>query len=86
VHLAGVDATGGHRHHLQQRGPVLVEEQAVLQVLCGVRVAQRVVEALHHERVAFQLAHHRAGVDVVDPGHAHPLADHAEVHAVVLLP
>jgi hypothetical protein len=51
-----------------------------------VGVAQRVVEAADHLRVAFELADHGAGVDVVDARHAHPLADDAEVHAVVLLP
>ena len=32
VHLAGVDAAGGDRHHLAQVGPVLLEEDAALQV------------------------------------------------------
>jgi hypothetical protein len=35
--------------------------------------------------IAFELADDRARVDVIDAGHAHPLADDAEVHAVVLL-
>ena len=86
VHLAGMDAAGGDRHDLVQRGPVLLEEQAVLQTSAAcVRVAQRVVEALDHQRIAFELADDRARVDVVDAGHAHPLADDAEVHAVILL-
>ena len=32
MHLAGMDAAGGHRHHLVEAGPVLVEEHAVLRV------------------------------------------------------
>jgi hypothetical protein len=32
VHLAGMDAAGGHRQHLLQVGPVLLEEDAALQV------------------------------------------------------
>ena len=33
VHLAGMNAARGHRHHLAQAGPVLVEEHALLEVL-----------------------------------------------------
>ena len=50
VHLTGMDAARCHRHHLVERSPVLLEEQAMLQALRGVRIAQRVVEALDHER------------------------------------
>ena len=32
VHLAGVDAARGDRHHLAQARPVLLEEEAALQV------------------------------------------------------
>ncbi len=85
VHLAGVDAAGGDRHHLLQRAPVLVEVDAARQVHLGVRVAADVVVALHRHRVAFELADRRAGVDVVHTRQAHPLGDDAEAHAVVLL-
>ena len=85
VHLPRMNPAGRDRHHLAQRGPVLVEEQTVLQARGRARLAQRVVEALDHERIAFELADHGAGMDVIDAGHAHPLADDAEVHAVVLL-
>ncbi len=74
VHLAGMDAAGRHRHHLAQAGPVLLEEQAALQVDFVVRLAQHVVEALHGQRIALQLADRRAGMDVVDAGQPHPLA------------
>ena len=86
VHLAGMDAAGGDRHHLVERGPVLVEEQAVLERLRRVGLPQRVVEAAGHERIALELADHGAGMDVVDAGEPHPFGDDAEVHAVVLLP
>ena len=66
VHLAGVDSAGSHRHHLAQAGPVLLEEQAVRQILGVARLAQRVVDARDHRRVAFELADHRARVDVID--------------------
>ena len=49
------------------------------------RIAQGVVEALDHERVALELSNHRASVNVIDARHPHPLADHAEVHAVIFL-
>ena len=48
VHLAGVDAAGGHRHHLAQLRPVLLEEQAAREVLGIRRLAQRVVDACDH--------------------------------------
>ena len=37
-------------------------------------------------RVALELADDGAGMDVVDAGQPHPLGDHAEGHAVGLLP
>ncbi len=48
-------------------------------------LAQRVVEAADHVRIALELSNDRACVDVVDSRHAHPLADDAEVHAMILL-
>ena len=36
--------------------------------------------------VAFELAHNRAGVNMLDAGHAHPFGDDAERNGVVLLP
>ena len=86
VHLAGVDAAGGHGHDLLGVGPVHVEEQAARQVDLRIRVAADVVVALHGERVALQLADGGAGVQVVAAGQAQPLGDHAEAHAMVLLP
>ena len=77
------DATG---ITLRRFGPVLLEEEAALQVDCVLVVAAHVVEALHGQRVALELADGGAGVDVIDPGHPHPFGDHAERHAVVLLP
>ena len=54
--------------------PVLVldeEWEAVAErdVARRVLVEQRVVEAANHQRVAFELADHGAGVDVIDAGH-----------------
>ena len=85
VHLTGMDAARGDRHHLAQPRPVLLEEQAALEVDQIERLPQDVVEALHHVRVTLELADHGARVDVVDPGQPHPLGNHAERDAVVLL-
>ena len=41
VHLAGVDAARGDRHHLAQIGPVLVEEDAARQVLPACSVSRQ---------------------------------------------
>ncbi len=85
VHLARVDAAGRDGHHLAQVRPVLIEEQAALQVLPRHRIAAHVVEALHRHRIAFELADGRSGVQVIDAGETQPLRDHPERHAVVLL-
>ena len=68
-----------------QRGPVLIEEEAVLQPCGRARLAQRIVEALDRQRIAFQFADHGPGVQVVHSRHAHPFADHPEIDAVVFL-
>ena len=81
-----MDAATGHRHHLAHVGPVLVEEQAARQVLQGVAIPADVVVTLHRHRVTLELAHRRAGVQVVHPRQAQPLGHHAKGHAVVLLP
>jgi hypothetical protein len=86
VHLAGMDAARGDRHHARQRHPILIEVDTRLRVLGDVVQAQRVVVAPDHQRVALELAHDRAGVDVVDAEQADPLGDDAERHAVGLLP
>ena len=85
VHLAGMYAAGGHRHHPGQTGPVLLEENTALQIDAVVAFAQHVVEALHRVGIAFELAHDRAGVDVIDTRQSHPLADHAEGDAMIPL-
>ena len=48
--------------------------------------AADVVVAARRVRIAFQLADHRAGMDVIDAGKAHPFGDDAERDAVRLLP
>ncbi len=48
--------------------------------------SQSVVETGDNVRVAFEFSHHGAGVNMVDAGHPHPLGNHPETHAVVLLP
>ena len=67
VHLPGMDPAGGHRHDARHARPVLIEEDPVGRVGRDVIVAQRVVEALGGCRVAFELADHGAGVQMVDP-------------------
>ena len=86
MHLGRVDAAGGDRHGARQRAPVLVEVDAVAQVGGHLRAAQRVVVAAHHGRVAFQLADHGAGVQVVDADQPAPLGDDPEADPVRLLP
>ena len=86
VHLPGVDAARGDRHQLVERRPVLIEEEAVLEPHRIEVLAADVVVALGRRRIAFELADDGAGVDVVDAGEPHPLGDHAERHAVRLLP
>ena len=82
MHHSGVDVSaGGHRHHLSEAGPVLLEEQAALEVGRVVRLAQHVVNPARI-RVAFELAHHGPGMDVVHAGEPHPFRDHAERDAV----
>ncbi len=48
-------------------------------------VAQGIVKALDHERIALELADDRARVNVIHACHPHPFADHAEVHAMIFL-
>ena len=72
MHLAGMDAARGDRHHLAQASPVLLEVDAALQVHRIVLFAQDVVEALDHVWVALQLADDGTGVDVVDARQPHP--------------
>ena len=78
MHLAGVDAARGDRHQLVQRRPVLVEEHAVLEPLRIEVLAADVVVAPGGRGIAFELADHRAGVDVVDAREPHPFGDDAE--------
>src|SRR5882757_10415391 len=85
MHLPGVNAAGRYRHQPVEAGPVLVEEHAVLEPRRVVILAADVVIAARGRRVAFELADHRAGMDVIDAGKPHPLRDHAERNAVVAL-
>jgi hypothetical protein len=85
VHLACVYAARRNRHHLAQGSPVLFEMQATGQVDQSSGVAADRVVTLHGHRVALELAHRGAGVDVVDTCQPHPLGDHPETHAMVLL-
>ncbi len=85
MHLAGMNAARRDRHDFAQVGPVLIEEQAARQVLLGVAVAADVVVALHRHGIALELAHRRAGVQMIDACEAQPLGDDSEADAVVLL-
>jgi hypothetical protein len=71
---------------LRKIGPVLIEEQAARQILAGEAVAADVVVALHRHGIAFELAHRRAGMHMVDAREAQPFGDDAEAHAVIFLP
>jgi len=86
---------GGRGHEVRSVGAFVVEADAAPGVdrgfqrrtpLAGVLqdLWAFIPDVAHHRRVAFQLADHRAGVDVIHIRHAHPLADDAEVHVVVL--
>ena len=61
---------------------MLVEEHAVLELHRIVVLAADVVVAPGRVRIAFQLADHGAGVNVIDAGKPHPFGDDAERHAV----
>ena len=50
------------------------------------RFAQGIVKAFDHERIALKLPNNRTCVYMIHARHTHPLADHTEIHAVVLLP
>ena len=87
MHLAGVDAARGHRHHLVAGDAQCWSKNMPCSSATRVEVlAADVVVAAHRRRVAFELADDGAGVDVVDAGEAHPFGDDAERDAVVLLP
>ena len=87
VHLAGVDAARGDRHHLVEARPMLVEEHAMFERGIGLKSSTAdVVIAARRGRIAFELADHGAGVDVIDAGQPHPFRDDAERDAVQPLP
>src|SRR5919108_628086 len=86
MQLAGVDAARGDRHRLAQRSPGLVEEDAVLKVLPIEVLAADIVVAFDRVGIAFELAHHRPGVDVINAGQARPFRYDAERYSVRLLP
>ena len=86
VHLAGVNAARGHGHHLAHPAPLLAVEQAPRQVDFVDRLTTDVVVALHRQRIALQLAHGGARMQMIDAGQPEPFGDHAERHAVRLLP
>src|SRR5664279_2518954 len=85
VHLASVNAAGGHRHHSGHGGPVLFEIQTEAEVYRDLILAQSVVVAAHRIGIAFQFTYYRAGMNMVDSSQAHPLGDHPEVDSMRLL-
>ena len=52
--------------------------------------SEQLVQQVHHAQrglpVALQLAHHRAGVQMITAGQAQPLGQHPEMDPVILLP
>src|SRR5260370_36540002 len=86
MHLAGVNAAGRYRHQPVEAGPVLVKEHAVLQPHRIVVFAANVVIAARGRWIAFELADHSAGMDVIDAREPHPFRDHPERDARIALP
>ena len=82
-HVPDVDAARCDRDHAGHGAPVLVEEDAAAAVFLDEIVAHDVDPAQGGGAVAFELAHHGAGVQVVTAREAQHLGQHAEVDAVV---
>mmetsp|Transcript_38712 Transcript_38712/g.90622 ORF Transcript_38712/g.90622 Transcript_38712/m.90622 type:complete len:631 (-) Transcript_38712:1357-3249(-) len=82
-HVPDVDAAGGHRESARHRTPVLIEEDAARAVLRNEGFAQQVDPAEGGGAVAFELAHHGAGVQMVAARQTQDLGENAEVDAVV---
>ena len=64
---------------------MLVEEHAVLQPHRIVVFAADIVVAARGRRIAFELADHGPGMDVIDACEPHPFRDHPERDAVAAL-
>ena len=82
MHLPGMDTAGSNGHDFAHARPVLVEEDPAREVHFVVIFAQHVVETLDRVWVAFQFAHHRARVNMVDTGEPHPFRNHPERNTV----
>ncbi len=82
-HVPHVNATGGHGEGAGHGAPVLIEKDAAAAVFRHIRFAQQVDPAQGGSAVAFELAHHGAGVQVVATRQTQDLGQHAEVDAVV---
>jgi len=82
-HVPDMDAAGGDREDARHRAPVLIEEDAAAAVFLDVAVAHDVDPAQGRVAVAFQLADHGAGVQVVTAGQTQDLGQHTEVDTVV---
>src|SRR5690606_38686862 len=77
-----VDAAAGDRHDVGHVAPVLIDDGAAASIFLVVLVVHDVYPAQGGLAVAFQLAHHGAGVQVVTTGQTQHLGQHAEVDAV----
>ena len=82
VHLAGMDAPGGHRHQLVEARPMLVEEYAMLELGRIEILPADVIVAARRIWIALQLADDRPRVNMIDAGKSHPLGDDAERYAM----
>src|SRR3569832_305955 len=78
-----VKTAGGHREHAGHGAPVLIEEDAASAVVRYERFTQQIDEAERRAAIAFELADHGTGVDVVTARQAQTLSQHAEVDAVL---
>src|ERR1700721_2404530 len=64
MHLAGMNAARGHRHHFIEAGPILIEEHAMLE-FCRIEVfTADMVVAARGRRIPLQFATHRSGVNM----------------------
>src|ERR1019366_6840651 len=66
VHLPRMDAAGGNWHQLVQRGPWLIEEETTGEILRIIILAADIVIAARCMGIAFQLADHGSGMNVID--------------------
>src|SRR3569833_333258 len=82
-HVPHVDAAGGDGEHTGHGAPILIEEDAARAVFLDELVEHDVDPAQGRFAVAFELADHGAGVQMVAARQTEGLGQHAEVDTVV---